>query len=823
MTNKRASWSLVIGVILCLTVSLLPVQSAQAQPEEERPPIDMMIVIDNSCSMFPRGIVGIQCKWCCSDPDFLRIIGADLFLARLGFDEVNEAEYQAGVISLGAEPKLVSPLRPLSEMRDAIARIIANPEMELATGIVPALELAYRELDESPHRRPTNLPAVVLITDGVPWPSEGQSNAEIKELVSENPDIPLFIMLLQNPTEPSGEEDDKRKYEDYITFWLQMASRCSHVFAYRIESAEEIEDTYNVVVAQLQNTVPSEGFLVTPGVPAQVFVGKCVQGLVVTIIHDPDRPKGEVTVTDPQGDQVVEAQAGVSRFRGEDNPVEVISIASPRLRDELKEDIWTIESDAPVSVFLDRRGCYRVSFVEPSVSLTDITNVYLATERQSPSRELVIRFNLLDKTGAAVVEPQPIQGQGIHPDGNEVNLRIPADLTPDSEGVYEISYDFAGEYPDILDQPGRVAFIINAGSHDERAEERIPIATARLLVDVGRCAYIADVSPSLLICASGTPANLKVTVGDYDICVPSTVRVRVFGSDGDVMCSPDEPGAFSCDVSTLCAPLLGGLACSTQDSTTLRVRLTAQTIGGLPCTSDRDVPVQLVAPTCTPTSTPTDTPTSTPTNTPEPPTPTPTNTPEPPTPTPTNTPTSTPTNTPMPPTPTPCPDSDGDGFDDCGEDSCPTTKGLAQFDGCPPPLWLLVVGGLLGLALLAFIVFWLIPYILILITPPPKGYVLACRKGKRRATPRSVFQAGKSRRRSRVTIGGDRKKAHIYVQGLKPIEFRVERDKARNQVVLVDAESGSRKGILADLPSAISTSNPDVILKISLDSSKLRC
>ena len=800
MINERTSWSLAIGIILCLTVSLLPGQSAQAQIEEVRKPIDMMIVIDNSCSMFPRDMVGGQCEMCCNDPDFLRIIGADLFLARLGFDEVNEAEYQAGVISLGAEPRLVSPLQSLSEVRDAIARVIANPEMELATKIVPTLELAYRELHESPNRRPTNLPAIVLITDGIPWPPAGQSCPDIGGLVSENSDIPLFIMLLQNPAEPSKE------YEMYIDCWEEMQSLYTHVFTYRIESAEEIEDTYNVVVAQLQNTVPSEGFLVTPGVPAQVFVGKCVQGLVVTIIHDPDRPKGEVTVTDPQGDQVLEADTGVNRFWGENNPVEVISIASPRLRDELKEDIWTIESDAPVSVFLDRRGCYRVNFVEPSVSLTDITNVYLATERQSPSRELVIRFNLLDKTGTPVVEPQPIQGQVIHPDGNKANLRIPTDLTPDSEGVYEISYDFASEYPDILDQPGRFAFIINAGSHDKRAAERIPIATARLLVDAGRCAYIADVSPSPLTCVSDTPSNLEVTIGDHDVADPSTIRARVFGSAGDVMCSPDEPGAFSCDISTLCAPLLGGLACSTEDSTTLRVRLVAQTIGGLPCASERDVPVQLVAPTCTPTLTPTDTPV--------PPTPTPTDTPVPPTPTPVP-----PTPT---PTPTPIPDSDGDGFNDL-VDPCPTTKGLAQFDGCPPPLWLLVVGGLLGLALLAFVIFWLIPSILILITPPPKGYVLACRKEEKHATPKSVFHAGKTRRKSRVTIGGDRKKAHIYVKELKPIEFRVERDKARNQVLLVDAESGSRKGTFADLPSTISTSNPDVILKISLDRSKLRC
>ena len=45
-----------------------------------------------------------------SDVDFLRITGADMFLARLGFDQANEADYQVAVISLGDEPTLVSPL-----------------------------------------------------------------------------------------------------------------------------------------------------------------------------------------------------------------------------------------------------------------------------------------------------------------------------------------------------------------------------------------------------------------------------------------------------------------------------------------------------------------------------------------------------------------------------------------------------------------------------------------------------------------------------------------------------------------------------------------
>ena len=135
----------------------------------------MLIVLDNSCSMFPKEMLVAGCTSFGSDVNFLRITGADLFLARLGFDQEREADYQVGVISLGDEPTLVSPLGPLASRRDELAALIANPTPEKATRLVPALQLAYDELTTSPNRKEANQPAVVLITDGVPYPSEGQS------------------------------------------------------------------------------------------------------------------------------------------------------------------------------------------------------------------------------------------------------------------------------------------------------------------------------------------------------------------------------------------------------------------------------------------------------------------------------------------------------------------------------------------------------------------------------------------------------------------------------------------------------------------------
>jgi len=417
------------------------------------------------------------------------------------------------------------------------------------------------------------------------------------------------------------------------------------------------------------------------------------------------------------------------------------------------------------------------------VSLTDIANVYLATERQTPSREFVIRFNLLDTKGDPVTDPQPIQGQIIYPDGSEDVLRIPADLSPDASGTYEIRYDFAGAYPPILEEPGRFTFVLNAGSADDRAPERIPIATARLLVDVGRGCYIETITPQPLVCTPGRAAEITVAVGDYETCLADTLKVRVFSDGEEVMLVAGTSGTFTGDVTGLCAPLLTGIPCSMQQEATMRMRMVAQLSDGSPLPPvERDIPVQVIAPPCTPT--------------PPPPTPT--------------------------PTPTPIPDSDGDGWNDL-EDRCPGASGMALFNGCPPPLWFLALLGALIIGLAAFVILWLWPWIKVhTFAPPPRGYVLACRAGERRTMPRSVYGVGMDKRTSRVTIGGDQKKAHIYVKGLKPLEFVVERQGDR--VVLLDAEKGILKGTFSDRASThVHTSNPDVTLRIGLDQSKLRC
>ena len=314
-------WGFSIAVFLALFFLCIPVLAQSGGTDH---PIDLLIVLDNSCSMFPKEWLIPGCTWYGSDVNFLRITGADMFLARLGFDQANEADYQIGVVSLGDEPTLVSPLRPLADQRDSLAGLIANPKPQKATRIVPAMQMAFDELTTSPNRKEANLPAVVLITDGVPNPPQGQSNADIENLIQKYPDIPVFLMILK------GTDSNVEEFDEYVKFWQDMQQKYDHVFVYVIEQADQIQNTYNTIVASLQDAIPTKGSLVVPGEDLPFYVSQYVDKVVITVSFPPGVRRGSVQVIDPGGQVVQDGEAGVAHFRGKQNPVEIISIGAPR-------------------------------------------------------------------------------------------------------------------------------------------------------------------------------------------------------------------------------------------------------------------------------------------------------------------------------------------------------------------------------------------------------------------------------------------------------------------------------------------------------------
>ena len=425
-------------------------------------------------------------------------------------------------------------------------------------------------------------------------------------------------------------------------------------------------------------------------------------------------------------------------------------------------------------VFLDRQGAYSVNLLSPTVSLTDVTNIYLATDRQSPARDLLLRFNLLDKDGKPIAEKQPIQGSAIYPDGTKAPLPIPTTLTPDANGNYEIRFNAARVYPPILNQAGRFIFIINAGSADDSSVERIPIASVRLLVDMGRAPFIDAIKPETITCSVGQPAPITVAIGDYALARADSLNVRVFGDSSDVSLNATTPGVFTGDLAHVCKVPLEKLACSTESTAVFHVRIVAQLTDGsvLPAV-ERDLPAKVVALRCTPTPTPK-------------------------------------------PPPTPIPDTDKDGLKD-PVDQCPTEAGWEIFGGCPPPLWFW--GGIALFAILAVIAIakWGAPWVIVnYISPPPKAFVVICVSGKPGGGSSPIFKSidnvGREKLKNNNITIGSAEKVDIQIKGFLPLEFTVE--KQGDKVMLIKEGAASSKQFLDIVQSETSKSGMKIYFSV---------
>ncbi len=770
---KRSILLTSLLLTFCMALSCQPVVAQSGGASRS---VDLMLVLDNSCSMFPREMIVRGCTSFGSDPNFLRIKGANLFLARLGFGQENEADYQVGVVSLGDEPKLISPLKPLAENRDALARQIASPAPEVATRIVPALEMAYAELRDAQKRKPGNLPAIVLITDGVPYPAQGQSPADIKRLVQAHTDIPLFFMLLK------GVDSNLEEFDEYLKFWEELQQFTDHVYVYLIENASQIEETYNTISAILQDTIPSRVVQISPDKEVSFYVSEYTARVILTITYPVGVPVGNVQVFDPRGQLVRDDEPGVAHFLGRDNPVEVISLAAPRLAEEYKNQSWKLKSSWVASVYIDREGAYFLEFLEPHTEATDVRNVYRLKTSQSPRQKLLVRFRLVTESGAIVREAQPIRLDVRLPDGTQTQAPLASDLKPDSEGVYELEFDFRALYPYVGSEFGRFVLIFQAGG---QLIEQVPVATARLLVDVGPMPFIQLLNPARLECTPETAAKLTLTVGDFQAVISDTLKVMVTSRVGEVELEGSD-GELRGDLTGLCQALLAGLACDETRQEAFQVQVDAQLKGGYPFELiTRELPVEVRATACTPLPTATSVGFVLPT-----------------------------------PMPTPIPDSDGDGLDDL-TDACPQVAAGNLFSGCPTPAWawLAGIGGLLFVGSGWFSFLW--PWIKVrTVAKPPDGYLLICRRDSAEPILVSVREAGVRRRHNRVKIGGDRRKADIVIPGLRAVEFVViEKD---DKILLTEANRGEVRAVFRQLAAeAVKTSNPEIKLWLAAKRSAL--
>jgi len=257
-------------LLSCLSCLLLGLLVGQATATETNTGLDVMLVVDNSNSMFDKGGIG-------SDPKLRRIEAAQMFISYLGVDS-DQAAHRLGVVFFGGEAELVAPLIPLADRtrRAEMALLIADPQRMDWTDPVAALALARDTLlDEqsadcsSPNGK---RPVVVLLTDGKPeWdgnPSAAERQAVVEELERLGQDyadegIRLFTILLSN----AATDADPDIEAVYAPLWRELAQATQGGF-YPVRQADDLIDVYHDILVTLSG-VQTDGPVVEAELGAQ--------------------------------------------------------------------------------------------------------------------------------------------------------------------------------------------------------------------------------------------------------------------------------------------------------------------------------------------------------------------------------------------------------------------------------------------------------------------------------------------------------------------------------------------------------------------------
>jgi hypothetical protein len=317
---------LACGLIFGLSFFLARLAAAQeAGPVSQ----DILLLIDNSNSMFEKGGVG-------SDPEQLRIQAANLFISYMGIE--GGAGHRLGVIFFGGEAHLVVPPTVLAgEARRAeIAQLISQPEPMAWTNPEAALELALATFNGSMDAGRQQV--VVLLTDGKPeWTDlptaeeKAAGQARLRDLAKRLAarHIPLFIILLQNAATDADPEIEQL----YAPLWQEMAAATPPSRFYRARQNGDLLGIYHDIVVTLTQR-QSAGIVVQAQVETETVEPVEVEPNLaqVTFVIRKSNPAIRVEVTGPDGQPLRSTDVGV-QYGGRPG--------------QSREEIWAIASPTP--------------------------------------------------------------------------------------------------------------------------------------------------------------------------------------------------------------------------------------------------------------------------------------------------------------------------------------------------------------------------------------------------------------------------------------------------------------------------------------------
>ncbi len=311
---------LVLAALFCGAVIWLikpPTVAADDIPE----PLAVWLLIDNSNSMYEKGGIG-------SDPEFLRLDAARLFLSYLGVDE-QDVDHQAAVIFFGTGADTAVPLTPLTndqQRADLFAQIADPPRMGW-TDHLAALQLAGEEIAEESDGRPV----IILLTDGKPeWPEladvaaqtayRNALQAQGETLAAAG--IPLFIILLANETTAH----DTAIAAVWQPLWQEMSQAVPPGRFFIAQKARDLLPIYHEIVAALAGE-QTAGAVLETDVPmgGANFMFSVQPNLAqLTLVISKADPAQEVTVETAAGEALTPTSPHVRRAGGGLNTTEEV-------------------------------------------------------------------------------------------------------------------------------------------------------------------------------------------------------------------------------------------------------------------------------------------------------------------------------------------------------------------------------------------------------------------------------------------------------------------------------------------------------------------
>ena len=286
---------LLLSCLSCAALGLLVRQATAGEPGS-----DVMLVIDNSNSMFDKSGIG-------SDPELRRIEAAQMFISYLGVDSGSNS-HRLGVIFFGGEATEVVPLTPLTsdDERSKMASLIADPQRMEWTDPAAALTRSREALLSKGQQGQKRV--VVLLTDGKPeWdqdPTAEERLAVIDDLRQigdryAEDDIDLFVVLLANV----ATDADPEIGTTYVPLWRSITETTGGRF-YQVRQADDLFTVYHdilltlsaaksagpVVDTTLEGSSQEETVVIEPNLARVTYLVRLSSTNVGVAIH---RPNGQ--------------------------------------------------------------------------------------------------------------------------------------------------------------------------------------------------------------------------------------------------------------------------------------------------------------------------------------------------------------------------------------------------------------------------------------------------------------------------------------------------------------------------------------------------